>query len=177
MNVGGRTVKMERLRAIVESAGYANVETFISSGNVAFDSRSSTRGSIEGKLQAELAKSLGYPVAIFVRSIDEIGEIAARTPFGEIRDGSTLYIAFCAKPLSDATASKLLSLQTATDRFRTGGCELYWLCLGNFSDSAFSGPRLEKVLEMQVTVRNSTTIRKLAAKVQGAKPERSNPPV
>ena len=36
INVGGRNVKMDRLREIFESLGFSNVETFIASGNVIF---------------------------------------------------------------------------------------------------------------------------------------------
>lgn len=37
INVGGRTVKMERLRREFEVFGFPGVETFIASGNVVFD--------------------------------------------------------------------------------------------------------------------------------------------
>ena len=41
INVGGRhTVKMDFLRDFFESLGFSNVETFIASGNVVFDSSS-----------------------------------------------------------------------------------------------------------------------------------------
>jgi len=36
INVGGHTVKMDTLRALFESLGFLNVETFIASGNVLF---------------------------------------------------------------------------------------------------------------------------------------------
>ena len=37
INVGGRTIKMERLRREFEVFGFPGVETFIASGNVVFD--------------------------------------------------------------------------------------------------------------------------------------------
>ena len=37
INVGGRNVKMESLRALFEDEGFTGVETFIASGNVIFD--------------------------------------------------------------------------------------------------------------------------------------------
>ena len=40
INVGGHTVKMDHLRSLFEAIGFSNVETFIASGNVIFDSRS-----------------------------------------------------------------------------------------------------------------------------------------
>ena len=39
INVGGHTVKMDRLRGLFESLGVLNVETFIASGNVIFEAK------------------------------------------------------------------------------------------------------------------------------------------
>jgi len=39
INVGGRTVKMDYLRSLFEDLGFADVETFIASGNVVFESK------------------------------------------------------------------------------------------------------------------------------------------
>ena len=38
INVGGHTVKMAELKRLFEALGFTNVETFIASGNVIFDS-------------------------------------------------------------------------------------------------------------------------------------------
>ena len=37
INVGGHTVKMDRLRALFAELGHGGVETFIASGNVIFE--------------------------------------------------------------------------------------------------------------------------------------------
>ncbi len=166
INVGGRVVKMERLRTIIEAAGFENVETLIASGNVIFESAETNQELIEGELEAALEKSLGYPVATFVRSRAEIAAIAARQPFRHVPNGSTLYLAFARAAIERTTISDLLARQTATDRFRVLGREIYWLCLTRFSDSTFSGPRLEKVLGQQVTARNANTIGKLAVRAE-----------
>jgi len=38
INLGGHTVKMDRLKKLFEELGLKNVETFIASGNVIFES-------------------------------------------------------------------------------------------------------------------------------------------
>ncbi|MBA3354552.1 MAG: DUF1697 domain-containing protein [Pyrinomonadaceae bacterium] len=40
INVGGHIVKMDHLRQLFEALGFSNVDTFITSGNVIFDSMS-----------------------------------------------------------------------------------------------------------------------------------------
>jgi uncharacterized protein (DUF1697 family) len=164
INVAGRNVKMEQLRRIFESAGLTNVETVIASGNVVFDSRAQSDKAIEEKVQAALKKSLGYEVATYVRSMKELAAIARYKPFEKIPKTATLFVAFASEQPDKAVQEKLLSLQTGTDKFCFRGREIYWLCLTRFSDSKFSGPALEKTLGLPLTVRNSATVAKIAAR-------------
>jgi uncharacterized protein (DUF1697 family) len=79
-------------------------------------------------------------------------------------DGNTLYIGFLPAQPSDDARQKLLALQTPLDEFRVDGRELYWLCRTSISQSAVSGVKLERALGMPTTLRNVTTVRKLASK-------------
>lgn len=164
INVGGRTVKMERLRQIFAAAGCKNVETYIASGNVGFESGSKSGQTLEKKLAVALQQALGYAVPTFVRSVPELLEMATYKPFREEPEGGGLYIAFLSEPVVTQAQEALLSRQTETDKFHFHGREVYWLCLTRVSDSPFSGPLLEKMIGAPVTVRNSTTVRNIAEK-------------
>lgn len=164
INVGGHNVKMDELRRLFETMGFKGVETFIASGNVIFESASKNAKALETKIAGKLRRTLGYEVATFVRSAEELAAIAKHELFTERQDGSGLYIALLSEPPGDEAKAKLASLQTKTDIFHFHGRELYWVCLTRFSDSTFSGPLLEKVLGTPATVRNSNTITKIAAK-------------
>ena len=162
INVGGRNVKMEQLRRIFESIGLTNVETVIASGNVVFDSTSGSGRAIEKKLQAKLEAALGYTVTTYVRSMEELSAIAGHKPFRKAPNTATLFIAFAAEEPSSERQEKLLSQQGKTDKLSFRSREIYWLCLTRYSDSKFSGPVLEKILGMPVTVRNVRTVERIA---------------
>ncbi|WP_035053359.1 DUF1697 domain-containing protein [Andreprevotia chitinilytica] len=163
INVGGRTVKMERLRQIFEAMGFANVETFIASGNVIFDAEPNDGLALQ--IEAGLKQALGFEVATFVRSAAALAAIVARqSAFGELPEQAGLYIGFAAAPVSAQAQQKLAAFGSPVDEFQFEGTEIYWLCRDRFSDSMFSGPLLEKTIGMPLTVRNSTTVRKIAAK-------------
>ena len=81
INVGGHTVKMDRLRTLFEEMNLANVKTIIASGNVLFDSPSKNAATLEEKIERQLHMSLGYGVATFVRTAAEVEQIAAYEPF------------------------------------------------------------------------------------------------
>jgi uncharacterized protein (DUF1697 family) len=164
INVGGHNVKMDALCRLFEAMKFSAVETIVASGNVIFESKSSNVKAMERRIESRLLESLGYKVAAFVRSAKGLAEIAKYKPFGAQEDGAGLYIAFVAEPLSKEAEKQLLSCKTESDDFHVRGREIYWLCHTRFSESPFSGPRLEKILGTQATVRNSTTVRKIAAK-------------
>jgi uncharacterized protein (DUF1697 family) len=155
INVGGHVVKMDRLRALFEGLGFTNVETFIASGNVIFDTRAKDPAKMERQIEKSLQEALGYPVTTFVRSVDELSGIASREP----NEGCTLWIGF----LKSAPAKPLV-LKEKNDEVRVYDREVYWLCRTKMSESTFSGALLEKTLGMPATLRNVTTVRKLAEK-------------
>jgi len=167
INVGGHTVKMDHLRRLFEEMEFSNVETFIASGNVIFEAASKNIKALERKIEDSLQKALGYSVATFIRTPKELAAIADYKPFSASdaeADGNALYIAFLTDAPDDDARQKLLSSTTETDEFHVNGREVYWLCRTKISDSKFSGASLEKTLKRQATMRNSTTVRKLASK-------------
>jgi uncharacterized protein (DUF1697 family) len=167
INVGGHTVKMDHLRSLFAALGFANVETFIASGNVIFDSTSKSTQALEKKIEGYLQETLGYPVATFIRSTSELARISEHKPFADSElnaAGHTLYIGFMADRPSGSATANLRSLATKVDDFNVDGREVYWLCRAKFSDSKISGALLAKTLGLPATLRNATTVKKLAAK-------------
>ena len=167
INVGGHTVKMDDLRRRFESLGLSDVETFIASGNVIFDSPRAGAKALEREIESSLEQALGYKVATFLRTTRELAAVARHKPFAAAEleaEGNVLYVAFLADKPGEEAARKLLSYATAVDDFRVEGREVYWLRRKGLGESKFSGALLERALGAQATVRNSTTVRKLAAK-------------
>ncbi len=166
INVGGHTVKMDHLRELFESLGFSSVETFIASGNVAFETRSQNAKALEKKIENALRESLGYEVATFIRTEAELEAIANYTPFEEaaLRTATALNIAFLSEPLDDKTAQKVMALRTDIDDLHLHKRELYWLCRKKQSESTFSNALLEKALGKPSTLRGANTVKKMAAK-------------
>lgn len=169
INVGGHTVKMEKLKKLFEALGVSKVETFIASGNVIFNSNSKNTQGLEGKIEEHLKKSLGYEVSTFIRSTSELTEIARYKPFPEsdIAKSHALYVGFLQAPVSAETKKKFLAAESKIDRFQFHGRELYWLLSArSIKETKFSGPLLEKTLGMPTTLRNVNTVKKLAEKYE-----------
>jgi len=167
INVGGHTVKMDYLKKLFEQMSFEKVETFIASGNVVFESKSKNVESIKKKLETELERSLGYRVATFIRTTNELKEVSEYKPFKESdlnNAQNCLYIGFLDDQPGKDLSKKVLALSDEANEFHFHNKELYWLCRKNFSDSGITGNKLERALGMSTTVRNSTTINKMAVK-------------
>jgi uncharacterized protein (DUF1697 family) len=166
INVGGHVVKMETLRALFAELGLTDVETVIASGNVLFSSSARSTSALEEKLERHLGQALGYEVTTFVRTPAELAAIAGFEPFpGEYRDGHTLSVAFLKQAPDTHIAERLHGMRTDYDELLLRGRELYWLARGRMTDSKVWKTPMEKVLGGPATLRNITTVRRLAARL------------
>src|SRR5262245_35732565 len=87
INVGGKNlIRMPDLVACFTEAGYADVRTYIQSGNVIFGAElaeSSTSGqALEGAIEDALAAAFGLPLRVVVRSHAELTATVESAPDG-----------------------------------------------------------------------------------------------
>jgi uncharacterized protein (DUF1697 family) len=166
INVGGRTAKMEDLRAIFVGLAFSNVETFIASGNVIFESGAQDSKALETKIAAQLRHALGFEVAAFIRTDLELAKISVHQAFPQpdVESAAALNVAFLSDTLNESSRKKLTALTTDIDSFSAHEREVYWLCKKKQSESKFSNAVLEKALGVQSTLRGMNTVKKMAEK-------------
>jgi len=166
INVGGHVVKMDRLRTLCEAAGLSRVETVIASGNVVFESSRRSSSDLARTIETHLQKTLGYPVATFVRSMAELAAVAGHQPFGSapIDAEGAVYIGFLRTAPTRDACRQVASLSNDVDSLVVDGREIYWLARQGLSESTISYAKLEKLLQTEATFRNVNTVRRMAAK-------------
>ncbi len=160
INVGGaKVIKMDVLRGMFESFGMQNVQTFIQSGNVIFETKAAL--TLEAHLETRLAKSLGYTVEVFLRSMDELAGIVEQPVFTP-KDTETLHVTFLRARPPKAQVEKLKPFNSAADTFAVHGREVYNL-RHDREASVFSNAFIEKIFG-PATTRNMTTLNKIVEK-------------
>ena len=166
INVGGRVVKMEVLRSEFERLGFRSVETFIASGNVIFETKSTSVAAIEDRVEKALHAKLGYEVATFVRTLEQVAAIARHQAFppAAVAKCGAFSVGMLKFDLPKATRTALAALKTEVDDFHANGAELYWICALRQSESKVSNAVFERTLKMKATFRGIKTMEKLAAK-------------
>jgi uncharacterized protein (DUF1697 family) len=167
INVGGHVVKMNVLREQFEALGFADVDTFIASGNVMFSSRATTMAALERKIEDRLKAALGYEVATFVRTCDEVSALATYAPFppAMVRTAVSVWVGFLAAPMPPAAQQALRALETPFDTFHVNGREIYWLRRKKQSESTLSNTVIERALKARCSFRGMNTIVRLTSRL------------
>lgn len=138
INLGKRRIKMDRLARLFEELEFANIATFIASGNVIFDAEADEK-DLAAAIESHLLQRLGYEVDTFIRSMEELQGIARGHVFEDV-DGSgwSLYVIFLKDSAGADVTDVIRNLQTEEDLFEVRGREIYWLRNGRMSDSPIS---------------------------------------
>jgi len=163
INVGGNAkIEMSRLRQVFETLGSTNVITYINSGNVLFDDnrgRNDLPHIIEQAIQEEFALN----VPVLVRTADEIQALAALIPADWSNDTvQRTDVLFLWDTIdNDEILAKVKINQDIERLIYTPGA-LIWN-IGREHVRRGAAIKLIKTdVYKQMTIRNSTTVRKLA---------------
>ncbi|MCX6244594.1 MAG: DUF1697 domain-containing protein [Bacteroidetes bacterium] len=170
INVGGqRMIKMNVLKTLFESLKLKNVNTYLQSGNVVFNSEppdcNELRKSIENKIREDLA----FDVPVILRTADQLENILPNNPFlkGRNEDITRLYVTFLAEEPAADLLDKLNGLKSADDEFSVSGKEIFLFCPGGYGNTKFSNGFFESKLKVTATTRNWKTVTELVAMAQG----------
>lgn len=168
VNVGGhRRLGMAELRAALGDAGFAEVRTYVQSGNVVLRGAADERDepAVATAVRASIAAAFGLDVPVVARPAAEMAALAGTHPFAGC-PGATptrLHVAFVDGAAGDALAA-------VADRWDGAGGDL--LAAGRRELFAFTPAGLgrsrvltgvERALGVPVTVRNLATVQAVAA--------------
>lgn len=150
---GSGILAMKDLAAICEALGFAQVRTYIQSGNVVFGSRLG-EASVKARLEKALEAHMGKKIAVMVRTGEELRAVLQANPFPG-REGAKTAVVFLngAAPADPMEGVKGL----AGEEIQAGQREVYiWYPNGQGQSKLKLTPGGELG-----TVRNMNTVAKL----------------
>ena len=170
INVGGNNkVVMSELRAQIAAAGFANVRTYINSGNLLFEAEAEDQASREDVAQTVediLARHYDFPIRLalltaqdYLAQLDELpdwwhGEVARRDAL------------FYTRGLDrDHVRERIEAMELGDEAVHFGEHAVFW---GKFDEKSFLKTAYHKRLlredfYRQVTIRSGSTVEKIAA--------------
>jgi uncharacterized protein (DUF1697 family) len=159
--VSPMNAKMADLKRCFEAAGFTDVKTVLSSGNVVFDARAKSETALAQAAEAAMPKRLGRTFATIVRSTADLQAMIDTDPFATFSPSpkAKRIVTF----LRDSHTGAL-SLPIETDGVRmlaTTGREVFITYLPNPKGPVFM-TLIEKTFGVNVTTRTWETVRRCA---------------
>ena len=161
INVGGRNIlPMKSLVEILEGLGYNNIQTYIQSGNVVFQSETEITTKKSNLIQNAIEKLHGFkPQVLFINS-DELNEAIKNNTFNT-EVGKILHFSFLERSPEAVDYVKLNELKAKTEEYKLQGKVFYLYAPDGIGRSKLA-VKVEKILGVSATGRNWNTIMKLA---------------
>jgi uncharacterized protein (DUF1697 family) len=173
INVGGQNaIRKNELLELYQALGYAEVVTYLQSGNVIFNSIEENAQKVAGDIEAKLKQTFDSDIAVVVRDAPYFQEILANNPYLKIKteDPKKLHVTFLYQP---PQAEKLHNVQIPigeSAEFSTGNQAIYLYCPDGYGQTKITNAFFERKLGLLATTRNWNTVNALytmALKQQG----------
>ena len=165
INVGGnRKILMADLKNLYEKLGFQNVQTYIQSGNVIFDSdQKESNTDLEQKIQQTISETFGFDVPVIVRTAEEMAESIANNPFWKGKGAyiDRLHLTFLKEMPTPEKLEKIKTMAFPPDKYEIIGKEIFIFCSAGYSDSKLTNQFFESKLGTTATTRNWKTVIKL----------------
>jgi len=151
---------MPELKRAFEKAGFTDVKTYLSSGNVTFAAPKTPIPALENKVEAAIEKGVGKFFLAIVRPIDELRELIASDPYKgvKLRPDSKPIVTFVRKP---PTGLELPIEQDNAQLLKLEGNNLFTVYAPTPKGPVFM-TLIEKAAGKEQTTRTWDTVRKVA---------------
>jgi uncharacterized protein (DUF1697 family) len=167
-------IKMDALRALYESLGLRDAQTYVVSGNVVFRTKARNLSALAKRIENAIERSFGFRPRVILRTTSELKDVVARNPFRSRRDiePSKLLVTFLESHPAAEALEQVLKIKADPEEMHIHGREVYIYFPDGMGRSKLSWVTVEKKLKTSGTGRNWNSVTKLlemAERLEAAK--------
>jgi len=164
VNVGGHhLIKMDALRALYESLGLQDPQTYVQSGNVIFKTKEPDLARLARQIENEIERRFSFRPGVILRTSSDLRDVIKKNPFAHRDlDPSKLLVTFLAADPAPGAREALLRIKPDPEELRIAGRELYIYFPNGIGRSKLP-PLLDRTLKNSSTARNWNTVPRLLA--------------
>ncbi|HET7792149.1 MAG TPA: DUF1697 domain-containing protein [Rhizobacter sp.] len=153
--------KMPELKRVFETAGFTEVRTLLSSGNVVFDARSSAPSALEKRAERAMLAELGHSFGSFVRPLRHLQALLDAQPFAAFKlpPQGKCVVTFLRQPLEAPIA--LPPERDGARILKVEGSEVFSVYVPGDKGPVFMNV-LERTFGKDITTRTLDTVTKCA---------------
>ncbi|MFA6402770.1 MAG: DUF1697 domain-containing protein [Salinivirgaceae bacterium] len=164
INVSGhRMIKMDALRQLFADLGFINIQTYIQSGNIVFQSKKDDQQKLENKIAKAITEKFTFDVPVIVKELDEFKQIISNNPFmtDKGKDITHFHVTFLSDKPDQENFNKIKDEQYQQDEFQLVDKAIYLYCPNSYSNSKLTNSFFENKLKVTATTRNWKTVNEL----------------
>ena len=165
INVGGKNkVAMPVLKDAFEAAGFAEVSTYINSGNVIFNAEGDDTEVLQKRCRLIIIETFGLDIITAVISAEEYADALNHAPDWWDNDTDSKHNAiFVIKPVETASVIETVGeTKPGYEQAASYGQVIFWSApIKTFTQTRWSQLVSAKTLYNSITIRNANTTKKL----------------
>lgn len=163
INVSGHNmIKMAELNQLFIGLGFSNVQTYLQSGNVVFNSQNSPPDDLQTILENEILNHLGLTVPVIVLEKTTLLSIKEKCPFSsEKHEQPAVYITFPSAKIYAELFQNNSFPASADEEFQITDSAVYLYLPGGYGRTKLNNNFFEKKLNITATTRNWKTVNEL----------------
>ena len=161
-----RQVPMQALRALLETEGYEEVETYIQSGNVRVRRSTRSAAKVEADLRRTISTEFGFDVPVVVRTPAQLRTLAEEAEALEspIAPDARRYVMLMTGDLDPEGVRALHAWDVATEAALVQGRDIVLFLAEGVQAARLNNARIERLTGAVGTARNLSVVRALADK-------------
>jgi uncharacterized protein (DUF1697 family) len=156
-------IKMDALRALYESLGFRDAQTYVVSGNVVFRTKARNLTALAKRIEDAIERSFGFRPRVILRTPSDLKDVVARNPFRTRRgiEPSKLLVTFLESHPAAEALEQVLKIKADPEELHIDGREVYIYFPNGMGRSKLSWVTVEKKLKISGTGRNWNSVTKL----------------
>ena len=162
INVGGRNLlRMQELKALLESLGCLDVKTVIQSGNVVFSHAQTDDVMLSHAISSTIETNFGFLPKVLLLSAPEFQRAVTENPFADATsEPKTLHLWFLSAEPVNADLASVETLKAESETFVLKERVFYLHAPEGIGPSKLA-ERVEKLLGVAATARNWRTVTRI----------------
>ena len=161
--VSHNRIKMDALRALYESLGLRDAQTYVASGNVVFRTKAQSLTALAKRIENAIEQNFGFRPGVILRTTSELKDAVARNPFRTRRgiEPSKLLVMFLESHPAAEALEQVLKIKADPEEMHIHGREVYIYFPNGMARPKLSWVTVEKKLKTAGTGRNWNSVTKL----------------